>query len=79
MPYASKRKEPEGLCFGLQGSERQAMTIQTTLYDLIEALYTEIKSEEESLIVPTVMHLLRSGRITFLDPTEGYLYEENHA
>ncbi|HEY7493399.1 MAG TPA: hypothetical protein VIH59_20075 [Candidatus Tectomicrobia bacterium] len=55
------------------------MTIQTTLYDLIEALYTEIKSEEESLIVPTVMHLLRSGRITFLDPTEGYLYEENHA
>jgi len=55
------------------------MTIRTTLYDLIEALYAEMKSEEEALIVPTVMHLLRSGRITFLGTTEGRLYEENRA
>jgi len=55
------------------------VTIRTTLYDLIEALYAEMKSEEEALIVPTVMHLLRSGRITFLGTTEGRLYEENRA
>jgi hypothetical protein len=55
------------------------MTIRTTLYDLIEALHAEMKSEEEALIVSTVIRLLRSGRITFLGTPEGCLYEESRA
>ena len=53
--------------------------IRTTLYDLIEALHAEVQPGEEALIVPTVMHLLRSGRIAFLGPIEACECEASHA
>ncbi len=49
----------------LPDETRQPKTIRTTLYDLIEALNDEVKPEEADLVVPVIMHLLRTGRITF--------------
>ena len=40
-------------------------TIRTTLYDLIEAIHTEVGPDEEELVVATVMHLMTTGRIKF--------------
>jgi hypothetical protein len=54
---------------------RTSTTILTTLYDLMEAFYSKSEPMEEALVVKTVMHLLRSGRITFLRTTEGCMYE----
>lgn len=45
-------------------------TIRTTLYDLIEAINTEVGPEEEHLVVATLAHLLGSGRLTFLGGLE---------
>ena len=44
-------------------------TIQTTLYDLIDAMQEEIDPGEEELVVISVMRLLHAGRITFLRST----------
>ena len=41
-------------------------TITTTLYDLMDAMQDDITPSEEDLVVASVVHLLRSGRITFL-------------
>ena len=41
-------------------------TITTTLYDLMDAMQDDVAPAEEELVVASVMHLLRSGRITFL-------------
>jgi hypothetical protein len=44
----------------------QPQTITTTLFDLIEALQQSATTpQEEALIVPTVAHWLRSGRIRY--------------
>jgi hypothetical protein len=40
-------------------------TIKTTLYDLIEAIGTEVEPGEDDLIIATVVHLLNSGRVKF--------------
>ena len=46
----------------------QPQTITTTLFDLIEALQQSATTpQEEALIVPTVAHWLRSGRIRYAD------------
>ena len=47
---------------------RRVSAIQTTLYDLIATLNAEVDPEEEGLVVATVVHLLGTGQITFLDP-----------
>ena len=36
--------------------------IKTTLYDLIEAISTELKADEEDLIVPIVSDLFNSAK-----------------
>ena len=41
-------------------------TIVTTLYDLIEATQEAIAPEDDALVTPIVMHLLRWGRMSFL-------------
>lgn len=40
--------------------------LRTTLYDLIEALQTMVPPEADAMVIATVVHLLRSGQITFL-------------
>lgn len=40
-------------------------TIRTTLYDLIEAIHTEVGPEDDDLVVTTVMHLMATGRMKF--------------
>jgi hypothetical protein len=40
-------------------------TITTTLYDLVATLQTIVEPHDDDLIVATVWHLLRSGRITW--------------
>lgn len=46
---------------------RSNATIRTTLYDLIEAINDEIGPDEEQLVVATVVHLLQTGRVRFLE------------
>ena len=46
----------------------QTHTITTTLFDLIDAMQQNATTpEEDAMIVPTVVHWLRSGRLTFAD------------
>jgi hypothetical protein len=40
--------------------------LHTTLYDLMMAIYETLEPGEEDLVVPTVLYLLRTGRITAL-------------
>ena len=40
-------------------------TIETTLYELVEAISTEVEPGEDDLIIATVVHLLNSGRVKF--------------
>jgi hypothetical protein len=44
----------------------ETTTMYTTLYDLVEALQRQVGPDEDHLVVATVMHLLHSGRVTFL-------------
>ena len=39
--------------------------IETTLYELIAAISAEVGSEEDDLIVATVVHLVNSGQVRF--------------
>ena len=40
----------------------------TTLYDLMAALQDVVGPDDDVLVVATVVHLLRSGRLTVLGP-----------
>ena len=52
--------------------KKDTVIIRTTLYDLIDAISRELSPDEEDLVVATVLHLLRSGRIRFLRNSEYY-------
>ena len=41
-------------------------TVITSLYDLMAAMQATTPPEEDNLVVATVMHLLRCGRLTFV-------------
>jgi len=41
-------------------------TTTTTLYDLVAAVQTAAGSQDGALVVPTVLHMLRSGHATWL-------------
>ena len=41
-------------------------TLQTTLYDLMQALQDETEPDEEHLVVDAVTQLLRNGQIRFI-------------
>ena len=54
-------------------TRQQSTTITTSLYALIEALQNEVGSEEDDLVVATVVYLLRAQRLRFLrDPKPGH-------
>jgi len=44
---------------------RKTVTIETTLYDLIDAVREEIRSNEDYLLVHIVSRLAASGRLKF--------------
>jgi len=49
---------------------QKSKTITTSLYELIETVQREIGSENDELVVVTVMYVLRSGRAKFLNSME---------
>jgi uncharacterized protein (UPF0218 family) len=45
--------------------DRAAPVIETTLYDLMNAMQAEVESGEEDLVVVAIVQMFRSGRIKF--------------
>lgn len=45
---------------------QKTIAVQTTLYELIEAIGSEIRPEEEALITTTVSHLISSGKVRII-------------
>jgi hypothetical protein len=43
-----------------------ATCLTTTLYDVVAALQTVVKPDEDDLVVAVMVHWLRSGRVTFV-------------
>jgi len=41
-------------------------TIETTLYELIEAVSDEVKSGEDELVAESMLHLLDTGQAKFI-------------
>ena len=50
-----------------RSTTQKLTTMTTSLYELIEAVQTEVGPENDELVVATVMYVLRSGRATFLN------------
>jgi hypothetical protein len=47
-----------------------ASAIKTTLYDLLAAIHDTVSPEDDRLAVAVAVHMLRSGRVTFLGDPE---------
>jgi hypothetical protein len=50
----------------LNNAFTESLTLKTTLYDLIESIYEELKEDEADLIVQIVSHMLKSTRAKFI-------------
>jgi len=50
----------------LEYGQRQSVPVLTTLYDVIEAVSEQVSSDEEYLVTPAVLKLLRDCRAGFL-------------
>jgi hypothetical protein len=62
-----------------EGRKEETPTrITTTLYALIAALQDIVDSDADALVVATVMHLLRSGQLTFIRKTRTYPCRSHH-
>jgi hypothetical protein len=55
----------------LEDAPPQRPRLQTTLYDLIEALQEVVAPDEDGLVVRTIARLFDAGRITFLTADTG--------
>jgi hypothetical protein len=49
----------------LKNAFTESLTLKTTLFDLIESIYEELKEDETDLIVQIVSHMLKSTRAKF--------------
>ena len=58
---------------GETGRQREATPscLTTTLYDLITAIQAVVNPEDDALVVATVVHLVRSGRLTWRGQASG--------
>jgi hypothetical protein len=45
---------------------QQSATITTSLYELVEAVQSQVGPEDDELVIATVMYILRARRATFL-------------
>ena len=65
------------------GTSRQGVAtpscLTTTLYDVIAAIQDELSPDDDTLVVATVMHLLQSGRLTWLGKASKPLGQSQHA
>jgi hypothetical protein len=52
--------------------------ITTTLYELMATLQDAAGPDNDSLVVATMVRLLRSGRLTFPDQARAPLYQSRH-
>ena len=50
----------------------QVTKIQTTLYDLVATLNTELSPDEDSVVIAAVVHLLNTHRATCTGALQGY-------
>jgi hypothetical protein len=50
----------------------QVVKIQTTLYDLIATLNTELSPDEDNIVIATVVHFLTTHRVTCTGALQGY-------
>ena len=62
----------------MQG-EAAPSCLTTTLYDLIAAIQDEVSPDDNALVVATVVHLLRSGRLTWLGKASERLGQSQRA
>jgi hypothetical protein len=53
-------------------TENEPVIIKTTLYDLLEAMNSEVSPEEEALVIAAVIALFKSGRARFLSEPDHY-------
>ena len=51
--------------FPAEPDNSESTTIETTLYELIEAINDQVQPGEDRLVVETVLDLIESGQITF--------------
>ena len=61
----------------MQG-EATPSCLTTTLYDVIAAMQDGLNPDDDALVVATVVHLLRSGRLTWLGKASGHLGQSQH-
>jgi len=50
----------------------EPVRLQTTLYDLIAAIHTEVGPDEEAVVLETIAHLLQTHRTTYTDGRKTY-------
>jgi hypothetical protein len=50
----------------------QMTKIQTTLYDLVAVLNTELSTDEDSIVTATIVQLLNTHRVTCTGALQGY-------
>jgi protein tyrosine phosphatase len=56
----------------LKNAFTESLTLKTTLYDVIESIYEELKEDEEDDIVQIVLHMLKSTRAKFVSDVEKF-------
>jgi hypothetical protein len=65
---------------GVTGMQREETPscLTTTLYDLITAIQVMVDQDDDALVVATVVHLLRSGRLTWRGKARTRLDQERY-
>jgi hypothetical protein len=63
---------------GMQG-EAPPSCLTTTLYDVIAAIQDGLSPDDDTLVVATVVHLLRSGRFTWRGKAREHLGQSRRA
>jgi hypothetical protein len=78
MAPVMERSELAHVGIGIQ-EEATPSYLTITLYDLIAAIQDELSPDDDTLVVATVVHLLRSGRLTWLGKASERLYQSQRA
>ena len=72
MAPVMERSELAHVGIGIQ-EEATPSCLTITLYDLIAAIQDELSPDDDTLVEATVVHLLRSGRLTWDGKTRARL------
>ena len=78
MAPVMERGELAQVGTGMQG-EAPSSRLTTTLYDVIAAIQDELSPDDDTLVVATVVHLLQSGRLTWLGKASEHLGQSQRA